>query len=333
MDWLQISTIIVAAGVFGGIVNFALQGRGVRETTGAGKDLFYAIVAGVGASALVPLFLNTLESELLSNILSGSAKNTGSEFVFAGFCLLAAISSRAFISSLTDRVLRDTQGRVEELERRETEDHDALQLVDVQLGETSKPPFAEATLTESIKSASPVTQETIYHLAKSTRSEAFGALKRVMDAQYDDPAVKDNDLKHAQRWMSRTIPIFRALAETSKGNDWHRCYAQLGYSLKDVGRNAEARTALERALAISSGNTDSDSALYWYNWAICRIRLDNEERGAGETKTPVEVGDRIRNGLRIGSTLPKLASAAHTDADVAEWLQRNSISLAAALAD
>ena len=121
-------------------------------------------------------------------------------------------------------MLRDTQGRVEELERRETEGHDALQLVDVQLDETSKPPFAEATLTEAIKSASPVTQETIYHLAKST-------------------------LKHAKRWMSRTIPIFKALTETSNGNDWHRCYAQLGYSLKDVGRNAEARTALERALA------------------------------------------------------------------------------------
>ena len=40
MDWAQVSAIIVAAGVFGGIVNLALQGGGVRETAGAHKDLF-----------------------------------------------------------------------------------------------------------------------------------------------------------------------------------------------------------------------------------------------------------------------------------------------------
>lgn len=95
-----IVAVMLAAGVFGGVVNVALSGEEPTRRT-----WLWNIVAGVGAAFLTPLFLTTVSSTLLSNIV-----DTGKPadwFTFVGFCLLSAIASRKFIQSLTDKVLSD----------------------------------------------------------------------------------------------------------------------------------------------------------------------------------------------------------------------------------
>src|SRR5262245_56110250 len=96
---------MLAMGVLGGTINFVLaSGDAVHGSVGWAR----AALLGVGAAILIPLFLNTISSNLLSDVLT-AAEPGASALVFAGFCLVAAISSRAFIQTLADRVLAEAR--------------------------------------------------------------------------------------------------------------------------------------------------------------------------------------------------------------------------------
>ncbi len=92
--------IMFLMGIVGGSINMILAGDdALKGLKGWGK----AVVLGIGAAILIPLFLNTIESDLLKNVLA--APELGADaLIFAGFCLIAAISSRQFIRTLSDRV-------------------------------------------------------------------------------------------------------------------------------------------------------------------------------------------------------------------------------------
>jgi hypothetical protein len=101
--------IMVLGGLLGGWVSFLLE-----EKPADGKPRwgwFRSLWVGLGASFLVPLFLHVLSSDLVKDILAGPAKyapgvHDAKGLVFGGFCLLAAISARRFISTLTDSVMQ-----------------------------------------------------------------------------------------------------------------------------------------------------------------------------------------------------------------------------------
>lgn len=97
--------IVFLAGVLGGIINWLISSK--DEDAGR-VGWLKSVVVGIGASSLMPLFLNTISSTLVPNILDGKG-TSGDVLVFAGFCLLAAISSRAFIETLTNKVLREVR--------------------------------------------------------------------------------------------------------------------------------------------------------------------------------------------------------------------------------
>jgi hypothetical protein len=99
--------VMLLAGCFGGIINYFLALKGDPENTNIWKSL----TVGVGASFLVPLFLNMISSNLIDTI-KGTGGSTGDQtklLVFAGFCLVAAISSTAFIRTLSDRILSEAK--------------------------------------------------------------------------------------------------------------------------------------------------------------------------------------------------------------------------------
>lgn len=104
MTHIELIGVMVAAGLLGGTVNFALS----RTEHSTWRDWFWSVVVGLGASLLVPLFLNTISSSLLSGLLSGTS-GKADIYVFSGFCLLGAIASKAMIQTLTQRVLREAQ--------------------------------------------------------------------------------------------------------------------------------------------------------------------------------------------------------------------------------
>jgi len=93
--------VMVAMGLLGGFINFQMKAKDDPDLT-RWKSLSF----GVGAAVLVPLFLNTISS----NILSSSSKMTYSNLlIFAGFCLIAGYSSRAFMKTLAERLLQEAK--------------------------------------------------------------------------------------------------------------------------------------------------------------------------------------------------------------------------------
>jgi hypothetical protein len=104
--------IMVIAGIAGGYANYLLaksDEASTHPTTGESnaKSLgaWDYIVIGVVAVFIVPLFLSLVQSGLLSQAISAEGLNSEKVFIFAGFCLIAAISSRAFIQTISTRVL------------------------------------------------------------------------------------------------------------------------------------------------------------------------------------------------------------------------------------
>ena len=112
--------IMIVAGIFGGVVNLALN-----ETSR--RDWYWTILAGIGAALLIPLFLKTVSSQLLLNILKAAPEEPASPtlcddcLVFFGFCLLAALSSRAFIQGLGQKILSNLEKGQETLKVRQNE--------------------------------------------------------------------------------------------------------------------------------------------------------------------------------------------------------------------
>jgi hypothetical protein len=123
--------LIISAGIFGGTINYFIAAKDAFSVVGGNQDpppcendanakapkfpswkiLAANVVIGVGAAFLVPLFLATISSNLVTNLLVNS-DGSGSivdAFVFSGFCLLGAISSRAFIQTLSSKVLQEAQ--------------------------------------------------------------------------------------------------------------------------------------------------------------------------------------------------------------------------------
>ncbi len=98
--------IIILSGILGGLINFFLLFTSQNDT----KILWWvllikSILLGLGASLIVPLFLETISS----NIMELSKSDSFPEkryFVIAGFCLLAAIFSKRFIEDVYTRIMK-----------------------------------------------------------------------------------------------------------------------------------------------------------------------------------------------------------------------------------
>jgi DNA-binding MarR family transcriptional regulator len=97
--FIVVGTMIVM-GLFGGAVNFLLATKDDPENT-----KLKSVGAGLAASLLVPLFLKIIGSDLLKT----KAITLTDLLVFAGFCLIAAISSKAFMKTLAERVLQKAE--------------------------------------------------------------------------------------------------------------------------------------------------------------------------------------------------------------------------------
>ena len=104
---LIIAAVLFISGGVGGIINFFIADPDIEKRL----PWWQHAVVGIGASFMVPLFLNMISSNLIDSI-RGIDDKTGDFsklFVLAGFCLVAAVSSRAFIRSLSDKVMQEVR--------------------------------------------------------------------------------------------------------------------------------------------------------------------------------------------------------------------------------
>lgn len=94
---MYLPIIMLVCGIIGGVT--------VHVTTSKkplfGKEFTGNVLYGVIAAFLVPLFLNTISSQLINEI----DKEFKNIYVFIGFCLIASMSSKVFITNLTKKTL------------------------------------------------------------------------------------------------------------------------------------------------------------------------------------------------------------------------------------
>lgn len=116
-----LATVMLLAGVFGGLVNYYMYGD--KDPDAANLPRF--LVVGVGASFLVPVILDFGNSELVLE----SQGDPSRLLIFIGFCLIASLASRFFIDSLSDRIL----GEAKVAKERAEEVQHSLRLVQSEL--------------------------------------------------------------------------------------------------------------------------------------------------------------------------------------------------------
>lgn len=102
-----ILVVMAAAGFLGGAANHLRLQKDDPENAKRSRSF----VLGLGASFLVPLLLRTISSDLIDKVTTiryGSGIPFDF-FVFASFCLVAAILSRTFVETVTKRLLAEVE--------------------------------------------------------------------------------------------------------------------------------------------------------------------------------------------------------------------------------
>lgn len=110
--YIVLVVIIILFGFLGGLINYFNKPRQEDKDLN-GREFWKSIITGVGASFLVPLFLNMISS----NLIIESMKSPYQLLVIGGFCLIASISAKPFIDSMTDKVVKQIQEDHKELKR------------------------------------------------------------------------------------------------------------------------------------------------------------------------------------------------------------------------
>jgi|LSQX01.2.fsa_nt_gb hypothetical protein len=116
---LRLFLVMILFGLLGGVVNFIYSHPG-KNKKGSGpvvSDLLKSLITGVAASFLVPLFLNMISS----NIVRESETDPIKLVVFAGFCVIASASSKAFIRGISNKVLERVNKVEEDVQAVKTE--------------------------------------------------------------------------------------------------------------------------------------------------------------------------------------------------------------------
>lgn len=113
VDWTDfwiIVAIVLVSGILGGLVNYYYN---LKKTPDENEvhTLKRSIVIGVGAAIVVPIFLEVTQSKVLQGVINNELNQV---VLLVSFCVLAAISSTRFISSVSDSVM----SRLEKVEKK-----------------------------------------------------------------------------------------------------------------------------------------------------------------------------------------------------------------------
>ncbi|SYX85053.1 YEATS-associated helix-containing protein [Paenibacillus alvei] len=163
--------LIVLSGTLGGIVSF-LSELNKKEAFLKNRNLYKSILVGISASMLVPLFLNTISS----NLINESETDNNKLLVIIGFCLIASISSKRFIQSMSERVLNELKEVKEEVK-------DVKKDVDVLAEKETEDESKIIEIEEKVKS----TDNRVYNPDDSNRVKV---LKCLTDSRYSFRSLK-----------------------------------------------------------------------------------------------------------------------------------------------
>ncbi len=149
------ATVMLVSGAAGGAVNFWISDHHDDKQLNCWQHL----IVGIVAAFVVPLFLSMASGDLLDKILGvdGKPPDYSRLFVLAGFCLVAATSSRAFIRSVSDRVLQEARAAGQQAKEAKKESAQAVAAV-APLIEDDQTPSHPIETTEPSDAATPTSK-------------------------------------------------------------------------------------------------------------------------------------------------------------------------------
>jgi hypothetical protein len=145
----SIILIIIVSGIIGGFVNYFFNLKKDKDNESAdSNNLARSVIVGIGASILVPIFLEITQSRILDGLKTNSLND---HILFISFCVLAAITSTRFITSVSDSVLSRI-GKAEDAAKEAKQKAETLIKVTEQRGGTQKISETTKRLIESSNS-------------------------------------------------------------------------------------------------------------------------------------------------------------------------------------
>jgi hypothetical protein len=187
--------VILLAGSLGGWVNYYLTR--VKDQDHA--SLRESLVIGIAAAFLVPLFLQMISSTLLTS----GASNPLELFVFAGFCLVASISSRSFVQTLSERVLKEAR---EDAQNAKAVAQEAKAEVDKVKGATDSVQKQMALATASVM---PLSEAADVSLRAASPQESLETLVEKYNELRKTPSskVRSDNMTAVLRQMINIVPF------------------------------------------------------------------------------------------------------------------------------
>ena len=113
--YITLIIIMTLSGLLGGGANYFSDVISEDEKYPLVKRLIY----GLAAAFVVPLFLNMISSSLLEDSKGDPIKL----FVFAGFCIIAALSSKSFLTSISKKII----DKIDDVDKKQTEMEESVE--------------------------------------------------------------------------------------------------------------------------------------------------------------------------------------------------------------
>lgn len=230
-----IAAITISAGLLGGLAAYLSETVADPPTEPKHWALLRPLLLGVLAAACVPLFLSLVQSALIKKIFAAPVKPPvppafEEYLIFMGLCIVAAISSRSFIASVTQRVLQQAKEAKE---------------IAVDAKKTADKAHAEAELGETADDA-------------DAAPPAEAAMSKLENSQLEYMALPVSDVERRvlQTMMDRTYRTRTGIAEDS-GISKNRISEMLE-SLADrklALRTTSPRTGGQRWIITNRGRT------------------------------------------------------------------------------
>ena len=145
----QIVAVMLVSGAFGGLLNALV----VDESRDSIQPRWWqSVLLGIGAAFMIPLFLNSISATLIDEITGKDGKPGDSSklLLLTGFCLVAAIASKAFIKSMSDQLVRQLKKEVAEAKNEAGDAREAA---------TDALRFAEGTAGDAVEGGSQLVSE------------------------------------------------------------------------------------------------------------------------------------------------------------------------------
>lgn len=233
-DLWSVLLIMLIGGIIGGIVNFYFA----PAPDGQVQSLGRCVVLGIGASALVPVFLFITQSKVLDKLFTPvsptltEAEKIINTLFFMSLTLLAGISSSRFITSVSDQLITQLKKDVQETKAGVKENGEKLEKTQQDVQETKE--------TVALNQEKTLENKT-----------TLQALKEVQKARsLNPPSIRTNDIAETRelelntfsdpndpqkgRWggknANKNYQLSASVTAVDSDNDFFRVQLQVAYT-------------------------------------------------------------------------------------------------------